>query len=129
MLHSISWGRYCTALVLLLGIYYGYVFWKYYRHELFAKRDHAASEESPDDEMLPDVQSLNDEIAAYVRQAAMTHAVKPEILFALQRIIRKYPAVKDSPYQQSVNRLLRMECRDQCALHLDETELKQVWMV
>lgn len=129
MLHSISWKQYCTALTILLIVYYGYVCRNYFRQDIFRKRNETAPTENEDDAMLPVVRSLNDEISAYIQQAAHSHAVKPEILFALQRIIQKYPTLKDTPYRNAVNRLLQLECHDQCALRLDDAELNQVWMV
>ena len=130
MLHSISWGSYWSALLILLIIYYGYVALKYYSGQLFQKQGAQRNEDpETDDALLPEVRSLTDEITAYCQQAAQTNAVKPEIIYALQRIIKKYPSIINSAYQSSVSKLLRLECHDQCGLHLDEMELKQVWMV
>lgn len=130
MFHSISWGRYCTALLIALVIYYSYVFWVYYRKNLFQKKGSSINNQADiNDTMTPEVRSLTDEITAYFQQAAQVHAVKPEIIYALKHIIRKYPSVKGSSYEQAINKILQFECKDQCAVHLDAMELKQVWMV
>lgn len=135
MINNISWGDYWFTLLILTLIYYVYVLLVYYRSNLvrriqpaFFSRRPEVSSSSDDDELLPVVQSLTDEMIAYLEQASKADAVKPEIIFALQRIAKKYKEVKESPYQSSVNRLLQFECENKCAVHLSEEEIKQVWM-
>ena len=136
MVNNISWGSYWFVLFIAVIIYYAYVSLVYYRGDLRKLLNGKSNllpagdfhSESNDEQLLPVVQLLTDEVTAYLEQASYADALKPEIIFALQQITKKYESVKTSPYQNAVNSLLQSECGSKCAVHLSEAEIKQVWM-
>jgi len=147
MVNNISWGSYWSVLTIMVIIYYAYVLLVYYRDDLrnrlagkngrlsagsfqptFSVKEMQGHHENGDDELLPVVQSFTDEMTAYLGQAAYAKAGKPEIIFALQQIAKKYEKIKNSSHQQAVNKLIQFECEDRCAVHLKEEEIKQVWL-
>ena len=147
MVNNISWGSYWSVLFIAVIIYYAYVLLVYYRGDLRTRltgknnllpagnfkpthlpNQEQSDSESNDQELLPVVQLLTDEVTAYLEQASHAGAVKPEIIFALKQITKKYGSVKTSPYQTAVNSLLQFECGSKCAVHLSEAEIRQVWM-
>lgn len=145
-MNNISWGSYWSALTIMVIIYYAYVFLVYYRSDLrnrLAGKDgrlsagsfqptHLGKEdqehfEKGGDELLPVLQSIIDEMVAYLGQAAYANAGKPEIIFALQQIAKKYGEIKITTHWQAVNKLVQFECKDKCGVHLNEEEIQQVW--
>ena len=79
------------------------------------------------DPLLPVVQSLSNEIAAYLEEAASNCTIKAELIFSLQQIVGKYADLQSSPYTNSISKLIRFECKDKCAIHLNDEDVKQVW--
>lgn len=138
MFNQISWGSYFQFIALTLIVYYAFVLYKYYRQDLvlimkinrgLSPSDSRSLKPQPiTDELSPVVQSLTDEVTAFLGQAAYAKAGKAEIIFALQQIANKYEAVKSSSYQKAVSKLIQFECKEICAVHLNEEEVKQVWM-
>jgi hypothetical protein len=147
MFNNISWSEYLTVITVFGLIYYAYVLLVYYRGDLHSRlasnnslspagnfqsmpSSNQALKNAGDneEELLPAVQSLTDEIMAFLEQAGIAGALKPEIIFALQQISKKYESLKNTSYQNAVNSLLQFECESKCNIHLDEAEMKQVWM-
>jgi len=78
-------------------------------------------------ELMPVVQSLIDETVAYMEQAGHAGAVKEEIVFSLQQIIKKYPVVKFTAHQPAINDLILYECETKCSVKLDKDDINGVW--
>ena len=148
MVNNISWGSYWSALTTMVIIYYAYVILVYYRDDLrnrlagkngrlsagsfqptLLKVDNQEHSVRGGDEVLPVLQSITDEMVAYLGQASYAKAGKTDIIFALQQIARKYEMIEISSHRQAVNKVVQFECKDRCAVHLSEEEIKQVWMV
>ena len=138
MLNNISWGSYWTAMTILCLIYYVYILVAYFGGDL-KKLAISRSSAAPKNRILPDVnvpdqnitpatltQSFADEIAAFLTQS--NGSVREETLFGLQEICRKYRPILNSEYKDAVQSLLLSECKEKCAISLDESEIKQVWM-
>lgn len=136
MMNNISWGSYWSVVIICVILYYGYVLLVYYRSDLtkrFQPAPQVARElnqkESSENSLLPAVISMTDEMKAWLEQIANTGATKPEIIFGLQQIAKKYK-IKDSPYQNyAVKSLLEFENKNKSVVHLSEEEFRQVWMV
>jgi hypothetical protein len=77
---------------------------------------------------LPVVHDLVDEIRALL-QAEGNTADKDELLDKLQRLLQKYPALKDTSFQPSISQFIYIESKNQCALDLDEDEVSGLWGV
>jgi hypothetical protein len=133
MINNISWGSYWSALTVLLFIYYAYVLLRYYRKDIYSRVVASPStqlrKEVENETSLPIIQTLTDEITAYLEQAGIAGAKKQEIVFALQQIALKHKSLKNSEYQSAINTLIQFECKEKCAIHLSEEEIGQVWMV
>jgi hypothetical protein len=144
MINNISWASYWTALTILLCLYYAGVLALFYLPEirqLFSARrklspvglstgqdfdGHASEEETA--ELPVEVQSFASEMAAFLDQAKYAGTIKDEILFGTQQILKKYPTLKGSNYQEGINKLLEFEAKSKCAVHLSQEELRQVWL-
>jgi len=72
------------------------------------------------------VHDLVDEIRALL-QAEGNTADKDELLDKLQRLLQKYPALKDTSFQPSISQFIYIESKNQCALDLDEDEVSGLW--
>ncbi len=133
MLQSISWNQYMTSVIILLVCYYAYVGYKYYRWELLSligiKKIYAATTPIPVEEFkaklvsennidyLPKevvgrtnaLQSIKDEITAYLTGTADSIPSKNELLNALQVIVSKYPATNLSGHNNSLHQFILTE--------------------
>jgi hypothetical protein len=144
MINNISWASYWTALTILLLFYYAGVLALFYLHDIrqllsgkgklltvSAATDQGFHEETPEDEMpeLPrEIEALANEMTAFLEQAKYAGSVKEEILYGTQQILKKYPTMKGSSFQESINKLLEFEAKSKCAIHLSHEELRQVWL-
>jgi hypothetical protein len=80
------------------------------------------------DELFPLAQTLTGEISAYLEQAQYAKSGKPEILFGLQQIAKRYKEIKSTNYEPAINSLIVFESKDKCAVSLSEGEIRQVWL-
>ncbi len=80
------------------------------------------------EELSPILQSLIDEVVAYLDQASYSKASKEEITFSLQQIIKKYPQPKLTSHQPAINKLLKFECENKCSVILDDDDINSVWL-
>lgn len=87
----------------------------------------AQAGDQPEEEHLPVVQAAVDELQAYFDQAAQVDAGREQVLNALQHILKKYPLLKGSSYQTSLNHLLAFHCENQCSIHLSAEAVMQLW--
>jgi hypothetical protein len=148
MFNNISWASYWSALFIATTIYYTYVLIVYYRSDIFSwlnnrtrgfPATHSPAEslanhlqetqQINDEKIMRIVQSFTDEVTAYLEQAARARSLKPEIIFALKQITKKFGSIKDTPYENVVNSLLQFEVASKCGIDLSEAEIRQVWLV
>ena len=73
------------------------------------------------------VQSLLDEIKAYLGQAGKVGVVKEELLFSIQQILQKYPALKDSAFKATINNLIVFELKNNCSTYLSSEDANALW--
>lgn len=134
MLNKITWVQYLNFIILVLIVYYGYVFIRYFNYRFFNK---AASTNTKGDDLIiigNDIlaslsNSLSDEINSYLEQAGNSQIIKPEIIFSLQQITAKYERIKSTTFQKTINSIIQIECLKKCAIHLSDEEIRQVWLV
>lgn len=81
-----------------------------------------------DGELLPILQSLIDEVVAYMDQVSYSKPAKEEIIFSLQQIIKKYPQVKLTSHLPAINNLLKFECENKSSVILDDNDINKVWL-
>ena len=73
------------------------------------------------------IQAFTSELVAYLEQAGKDHTERQEILFSVNRLIKKYSANNLISYQPAINQLLMAECEVSCSIRLEEQEIKRVW--
>jgi hypothetical protein len=129
MLDSISWGSYCTVLGISLVLYYGWLLW-HYRHALVVRAAPVpALLPVLEDELHPFAEALRHELTAYLDQLAHRSPAKNELLFGIHKIIQHYPLLPGTVYQPALSQWIGFIVKDQCAIHLSEEEIRQVWLV
>lgn len=75
------------------------------------------------------VYAFIDELNAYFESARKAKVMKAEVLFAVQRILQKYPSLNESSYKESIGNVIRTEAEHHCSVHLSEEEISKVWMM
>ena len=73
------------------------------------------------------VYSCMDELMAFFEQAGRSKWAKEELIQALHRILRKYPALTTSSYKESLSKALASGCAHHCSVHLDAEDVARVW--
>ncbi|MEP7374575.1 MAG: hypothetical protein ABI675_14370 [Chitinophagaceae bacterium] len=145
MLNNISWASYWYALFVLSFLYYTFILFVYYRNELVQRiqstrpvqrrkeknQNINAAEETnyadSNDSLKPAAQSLINEIVAYL-QTTGGHADKQGVIISLRHIIKKYINLSDGRYRDLINEMIQSACKDKCAIHLKDEDVKQMWM-
>jgi hypothetical protein len=150
MINKISWQGYWTCIALLLGGYYLAVILLYYRNEvkvLFRSKslnpypapvpkithsfkDAGTAPEFPaplenSDEFI--FNTCMDELNAFFEEAKKSKTIKEELLYALQRILQKYPSIKSSQYKESFEKIIVSQCKHICSVHLNERDVACIW--
>lgn len=74
------------------------------------------------------VYSCMDEINAYFEEAKRNKCAKEELLFALQNILSKYPAISTSEYKESLTNVVVNQCEYICSVHLSADDVLRVWV-
>ena len=148
MLSSISWSQYITFLSIALIGYYFYIGYKYYRWEVLSligvkkieqseiqmpvaelKRHFTSSNHAdfmPKDNTDDIFQAFTDEVKAYLYEASPS-APKEEIVFALQQIVSKYTAIKNTENRTVINEFILGETKKHYQGLLEEADLVQIW--
>lgn len=85
------------------------------------------NEGATDAQIFSIVQAAMDELQAYLQEVMHSRVLKKEMVFALQQILHKYPALNGSVYQESLNHFIATECENKCSIHLGAEEICQLW--
>lgn len=151
MLQQISWSDYWKISGLLLLLYECAILLLFYRQEiaLLAKRKRGVlpvarnaaltetdlsateQEDNQDDEdenLIPFAHELGETVKTFITQAAGKGYVKEELCFGLQQRIKDYPQLNNTRYQREINTVIMEECKNQCAMHLRDSELDKLWL-
>lgn len=135
MFSSVSWKEYLIFITIVVAIYYT-ILLVYYRMDLsqilsgsknLLSFNKAVINRNISEETIPMMQSLLDEVNAYLNEAAQSDFNKEEILMALRFLIGKYPALLNAAHRSSIENLIVSACESYCSLHLDESELNGIW--
>jgi len=139
MISSISWSTYWTVISILLVIYYVSVCSIYYRDEIgyalrgksnfFSGKESIGQEESEDSlhEISNAPTPFNVEVELTLKHAAEKKLMKQEIIYSLQRLIKKYNIQKSSFDFEAEFNLVSL-CSNYCSIHLDEEDVELLWM-
>jgi hypothetical protein len=153
MFNSITWQGYWVSLALLTLAYYLIVYLFFYRGDfkisIPPRRDSNCPDLStPSPVVQPPsfgvqekevidpvntnpegvVYALMDELVAYFEEAKRAKVIKPEFLYAIRRLLLKYPSIKSTPYQASVSNVIISEAQHICSVHISEAEMAGVWL-
>ena len=151
MLNNITWQGYWTTLALLSAGYYLVIYALYYRKDFkmilprkeqksvhFSNTSSSAkgtfpedvneefSSPTPGDEAT--IYTCMDELNAFFQESRKGKCVKEELIYAVQRILSKYPSIKDSEYKESINTVIQSEAKQHCSLQLSEGDMVHVWL-
>lgn len=131
MFTQISWSSYIITVLLLSTAYYLFIGYRYYRNDLLqlvsGKRNTTNDNVVSTQRHQPLIQSFSDEARAFMEQAGKNKLDKKEIIQSLQLLFKKYPFLKDSAFQGSVQSLIINECASYCSIHLSDEELSALW--
>src|SRR5580704_3940273 len=141
MCSSISWQQFILTIVTILCLYYLYVGVSYFRKDWWYR---LRTKKSPilsarpvvtpampgapptPNPLLPQVYDLVDEIRALLQ--GMGEGVnKVQLMDRLKALLQKYPALKDTAFQPSINQSISAESKNQCSVDFDEDEIPGCW--
>lgn len=143
----ISWSVYFTTIAIALIFYYMVIGYLYYRKEIITAFNnnvqfnsvtgnplkHIPGEVKENNQTdisanIPlQVQSFTDEVKACLQEAGSNDYTKEDILNLLQRLVLKYPFIKDSVYKLSLEQFIINECETHCAVSFSEEEVSVIW--
>lgn len=147
MLPHINWAQYMIGCVFILAVYYAIIivlFFKKLSPAIPAKdtpkqtslfnsveepplEQPAAVDVQPLPALPPEVSGFVDEFNALLEQSAAVEEEKGVIKDSIQRLLQKYPSLKDNGFKASINHLIAVETERICLLHLSAEELASVW--
>ena len=146
MIKQISWASYWTAIALTSIFYYVFICLRYYLSDIrqifagksksgFRKKVHGNSinggseiTSSSQEELFPVINQLVQEIKMMLEDALQKKLRKQEILYGFQLLLKKYPAVKDTPFESIVNNYILTECSNCCSIHIEKEEVNMLWL-
>lgn len=153
MLQNISWSAYLAFIAVSSAVYYAWVLFVYYRHDLLpaAKAKHHVStnalqfqtvsashqtavtnleeyQPKPKKTDLPQIlQAFADEVKAYLEEAGNNETEKALLLQCLAVIAGKYPSLAQSDYRETLDQFLITEIEMNCAVFLSDSEVRRIW--
>lgn len=71
-------------------------------------------------------ESAKDELQAFTMAAATQHS-KTELITAMKKILKKYAALKASPFQVSISNVITDESKTNCSTELNDDEVAELW--
>lgn len=145
MLNSISWASYIYAVCAILVVYYIFVGLLFYRLEavnyiksLKEKYQSNANKLSSDGqlkrEIIPVVVELNSleevllSLLFSIKKAASQKFIKEELLQSLKSQIQFYVGKVIVLPKEKINEYIVTTCETYCSIHLNEEDLKVLWM-
>lgn len=153
MFNNISWSEYLTFITVSSLIWYAFVIYTYYSHDVLktarakqAVPDHAMNfTYVPLKEQVPVgshedyqaktaegdhpliVQSFADEVQAYLEEAWKDEVSKEILLQSLSVITSKYRSLAQSEYRDSLDQFIINQAEINCAVFMSENEVDGIW--
>lgn len=145
------WATYATIVTGSLVIYYIFVGWKFYRFEISSlfegsknsrrlrPKSSAVSHKAParttlsdsadgkQPSHLPKHQDLYDYLTLEIEEASQKSYDKQDLIQMLQMILREYPSLVGTPFQNAVNSHIDTECAKYGAVQLDQKDKAELW--
>lgn len=106
--------------------------------DAFPQNDHDLNKQSVDhevnselqfagDDLFRLIQSLRDELEAYISEASALRTGKMEMIFSIKQLLSKYPHPGMLSYRVSINSFIEMKLTKYCSIRLTDEEMKQLW--
>ncbi len=139
MLNAVSWAQFLEGVAGLGIVYYAGVILLYYKQELkelFTKKHlpekgipdiYAEANEPLDRTLMSEVHDLMQEVNGVFSEAQKNKYINKELLYALQRVLRKYPHIKNTHFNLSINHYISDTAASHCAISFSEDELDALW--
>lgn len=153
MFNNISWSDYLTFITVSLLIWYAFVLYSYYRHDILngAKIKQPVPDPAmnftyvPLKEQVPSanhedyqpkatekdtshiVQSFAGEVEEYFEQTGKNQIAKDVLLQQLTIIAGKYLSLANSEYRVSLDQFIINQAEVNCAVLLNENEVGVIW--
>lgn len=132
MFTNISWKEFALAIAAALFLYYTWLLFIFYAKDilkLFNKKEDPIQSTPLNDsnEIFNVIYGLQDEVKEVITSAAAKKYAKQEIILSLRSILEKY-ALASTPFQFALNNFIEQQCQNNCSIHLDEGDLKQLWV-
>ena len=134
MFHSISWQQYLNLILFLLSGYYLVIGWLFFRPKIKAAGElfrpaatPAANPHAPAMDLLKSVQESMELIGALLDTAASRKYNKEALLNGIKTILARYPLVKGSLFEISINQWLIARAAAACRIELSAIELQRCW--
>ena len=133
MFTNISWKDYLLFIAVIFFLYYAWLFFIFYAKNIlrmFNKNkvpETKAENENESEEIFGIVYRLQDEVKGTIEEAAAKKYAKEEIILSLQMVLEKY-ALGSTPFRFALNNFIERTGKNNCSIHLEEDELKQLWI-
>lgn len=156
MIKNISWSEYLVAVGFLSAVYYLIVGIRYFSDDIRQllpgkrkvrtvapagsnnsqsylaekqqnNREIHGLDDTSDDEFTA-VKTLIDRLITAIEDASARRLIPQEFRQYLCNILKKYPSLKDSPFQSSVNNLIVSECQKYEGVILTIEDVETLWM-
>ena len=141
MINNISWQGYWITLALISAGYYLFIYLLYYRSDFkvwihrkpynsqgIASASVSVARPSIEQNAEGLIDSCIDEINAFFEEARRNKTMKKELIYSLQLLLKKYPSLKNSEYQESLSNVIAAQCEHICSVHLNADEVRHVWL-
>lgn len=74
-----------------------------------------------------DIDELIERVKGATVEAVEQEFTKDQLFHSLQKIVKDYHVLANSPYRPSVNEFIITECAEQAGIQLNETEADSLW--
>ena len=137
MLHSTTWAQYFSTIIILLIIYYLIISVRYFKYELLNVLGIKLVEKgslnyfpiaypSNEESASPFMQSLLDEISAYLNEVQNSIPEKVELSNSLRVIFSKYPVLSESKFSDRQKTILLEKINQQYPNMLELEDLNKL---
>lgn len=73
------------------------------------------------------LEAFIDELNAFFEGTKHSKIVKEELIYSLQMILLKYPAIKTPDNKMALMNLIFVQCKNICSIHLSKEDVVRVW--
>ena len=153
MLSKISWQEFDSSIAFLLLIYYVAIIVLYYRKDILkwstsgiqinssnnSVAEKNSIEETPDKKETAavkskeakinygDVRELMEDLKTIFISSAEKKVMKQELILSIRNKLHNYRQLKGTEIEREIIGHIKNECKEKCALDLENEELENLW--